>query len=207
MAKKKAKLPKIPEVEISDIPSSRLIQPENLHGGSRYDVELAEQVLVGMENGISTLKMCKSLGLSWGAIMTWLAKHKDFQEHYARARENLYAFWAENIIEQAFDETRDKNTVTTEKFDDDGNLIARIVEERSDNTAVNRDRLKVDSMKWLLSKLFPAQYGDNQKVEHTGRIDLNAIVDRANKESPEAWRVRVEQEMSERRKSRMIASG
>lgn len=35
--------------------------------------------------------------------------------------------------------------------------------------AINRARLRVDTRKWLLSKLRPTEYGEKQAIEHTGK--------------------------------------
>jgi hypothetical protein len=62
---------------------------------------------------------------------------------YTRAKEQQQQRWAEEIIEISDDDTLDPN--------------AR--------------RVRVDSRKWLLSKLLPKQYGD--------RVEINATVSRA----------------------------
>jgi len=45
-----------------------------------------------------------------------------------------------------------------------------IADNKTDD--VNRDRLRVDTRKWLLSKLQPKKYGDKIEHEHTGSITL-----------------------------------
>jgi hypothetical protein len=42
-----------------------------------------------------------------------------------------------------------------------------------DTSDVNRDRLRVDTRKWLLAKLHPKKYGEKIDVEHTGGITLH----------------------------------
>ena len=44
-----------------------------------------------------------------------------------------------------------------------------VVDIADDNKDVNRDRLRVDTRKWLLSKVLPKVYGD--KLQHTGDTD------------------------------------
>jgi hypothetical protein len=62
--------------------------------------------------------------------------------------------------------------------DDRADLIADEILEISDNgssadnVAVQRDRLRVDSRKWLLAKLKPKKYGDKLDVAHSGGIIL-----------------------------------
>lgn len=52
--------------------------------------------------------------------------------------------------------------------------ILAIADEGSnkDNVIVQRDRLRIDSRKWLLAKLQPKKYGDRLDVEHSGNITL-----------------------------------
>jgi hypothetical protein len=45
--------------------------------------------------------------------------------------------------------------------------------ESKDNAVVQRDRLRVDTRKWLLAKLHPKKYGDKLDVEHSGNIILH----------------------------------
>ena len=35
-----------------------------------------------------------------------------------------------------------------------------------------RDRLRVDTRKWLLSKALPKVYGDKQQIEHSGSLNF-----------------------------------
>jgi hypothetical protein len=50
-----------------------------------------------------------------------------------------------------------------------------------DNIIVQRDRLRIDSRKWLLSKLHPKKYGDKLDVEHSGGVTL--IFDKQDEKS------------------------
>lgn len=59
--------------------------------------------------------------------------------------------WAEDIVHIA-DETKHDTVMT-----DTG--------EHADNEWINRSKLRVDTRKWLLSKLMPKKYGE--KVEQT----------------------------------------
>ncbi len=45
--------------------------------------------------------------------------------------------------------------------------------ENKDNVIVQRDRLRVDSRKWLLAKLQPKKYGDKLDIEHSGNVILH----------------------------------
>lgn len=80
----------------------------------------------------------------------WL-KEEEAAKDYARAKQDQAVFMAEEIIEIADDSSKD--TIRTEKGD------------IPDNEWINRSRLRVDSRKWLASKLYPKLFGD--KVDMT----------------------------------------
>jgi hypothetical protein len=85
--------------------------------------------------------------------MRWVEAHEEFRHQYARAREALYDWIAEEAIRIADDSSGDY-------FIEDRNGQSVVV---PDHARVQRARLQVDTRKWLLSKLAPRKYGD--KVE------------------------------------------
>lgn len=97
-------------------------------------------------------------------IMRWLSeKDKDyFREQYAYAREAQ----ADYMIDQMMvisDDSKD-DTIETSKGD------------FPNNEWINRSRLRVDTRKWVLSKLLPKKYGDRLEVETPGPITINPII-------------------------------
>jgi hypothetical protein len=78
---------------------------------------------------------------SAAAVFRWLGTHEPFREQYARAGQERCEAFAEDII-----------------------ALADEPIEPGDNAAVQRARLRVDTRKWLMSKLAPRKYGD--RVEH-----------------------------------------
>jgi hypothetical protein len=81
-----------------------------------------------------------------------LLKDDDRLKKYARACEMRADKMAEEMIEIA--DSNEEDTITDEKGI-----------ERANNAAVQRDRLKVDTRKWLLAKMHPKKYGD--KIDMT----------------------------------------
>ena len=94
--------------------------------------------------------------------MRWLDEKKDFQEQYARARQRQAEYWAEQIVDIADDSSAD--TITNER----GTEVAN-------SEWINRSRLRVDTRKWLMSKLLPKKYGDKIDVAHTGDVSLSVV--------------------------------
>lgn len=74
----------------------------------------------------------------------------EFATQYARAREAMLDFWADEIVDIADDTSRD--TIETEKG------------EIPNTEWINRSRLRVDSRKWIMSKLSPRKFGDRIEV-------------------------------------------
>ena len=86
-------------------------------------------------------------------------------KQYARACEMRADVIADEIMEIADNVGGDMITLK------DGREVV-------DNAVVNRDRLRVDSRKWLLAKLQPKKYGERIDVDHstTGIIDIEYVM-------------------------------
>lgn len=75
----------------------------------------------------------------------------EFQEQYARAKEEQADFLAEEMLEIADDKSDD--------------LLDTEEGQSANPVAVQRARLRVDARKWAAAKLKPKKYGD--KVDFT----------------------------------------
>lgn len=88
--------------------------------------------------------------------MLWLdGSRPEFSEQYARAREAQ----ADKLAEEALQIADDGRSDTY--VDGDGNV-------KTDTEVIQRSRLRVDTRKWLASKMAPKKYGDKIQAEHTG---------------------------------------
>ena len=87
----------------------------------------------------------------------WVDNSAEMLEQYARAREERNDFLFEEILEIADETTNDFET------NDLG-------QERVNNEAIQRSRLRIDSRKWMLGKLDSKKYGDKLQQEHSGEI-------------------------------------
>lgn len=85
-------------------------------------------------------------------VFKWLREKDDFSQQYARAKEECADALAEEILDIADDSTNDY----MEKRAEDGDVAWW--EFKSEH--VQRSKLRVDSRKWLASKLKPKRYGD-----------------------------------------------
>ncbi|RVJ07872.1 hypothetical protein CN193_04915 [Sinorhizobium meliloti] len=84
-------------------------------------------------------------------------KDEDFGAQYARAREAGMEALADEILQIA--DSQEGDVITTE----DGREIVN-------HDAIQRARLRVDTRKWLMSKIAPKKYGDRLDLNHSGSI-------------------------------------
>jgi hypothetical protein len=98
--------------------------------------------------GINTL--CKKHGTSWGAFRNYLNKSDENLTRYVRARELQLDYLEELLRELVFEDKKDKEVI--DKVNIGSNFIAR-------------DRLKADTLKFILSKLRPHKYGTKIEID------------------------------------------
>jgi len=138
---------------------------------SDYSKDLAEKIILLTSGGETLTKICEAEEMpSRQTVYSWLSKHKEFLDDYAKAILVKADCYADQIIDIC-DETPEM-TMT----DDDGNTSTRL-----DPAGINRNRLRVDARKWVASKLFPRKYGDVHGVELTGKdggpVDVKSEVE------------------------------
>lgn len=129
-----------------------------------YTQEAAEIVLFELSHGKSLRKAAEAAGVSHSHVLDWCEAVPEFRDQYMRTRARAYEMLADEIIEIS-----DEVEITTKMEGED-------VRIGLDATAVARNRLRVDTRKWMLAKMLPKKYGD--KVDLTGSLDLNAKVER-----------------------------
>ena len=98
---------------------------------------------------------------SASAILLWGNNPQHpFYVHFARAREIGFLQVAEELVEISDDGTND----WMERRDKDGASLGW----RENGESVARSRLRVDTRKWVLSKMLPKVYGEKTAMEHSG---------------------------------------
>lgn len=125
---------------------------------SKYSQELADkicEITATSNRGINSI--AKELGISATVVFNWLLDDdkKDFVEKYTRAKQLQAEFLAEEILDIADDSRKD--TIEHEEFG-----------AMPDHEWMNRSRLRVDTRKWLMSKLMPKKYGDKLDLTTQG---------------------------------------
>ena len=99
-------------------------------------------------------KICEKHGLTRFSVLDFIRLNEDGANRYARAKEMQMDYLAEEIIQISDDSSND--TISTDKGD---------IENKE---WVNRSKLKVDTRKWLMSKLAAKKYGDKLDVTSGG---------------------------------------
>jgi hypothetical protein len=104
---------------------------------SIYSPKLADRICQRLVNGESLRAICADPNMPDKAtVLRWADRNPEFRGRYARARELLVEFWADELIAIS-----------------DG------------NDDVSRDRLRVDARKWLISRLLPQRADENSTAE------------------------------------------
>lgn len=126
------------------------------------------------------------------------AQYETFRQFLTRARKILALKYSDELVEIGDDDKKD--VIYDDVLDENGNVKKRIA--KSDNTGVNRGRLRSENRKYLMGKFDKELFGEHQKVEQKTDISVTytQLVDRPPAETPEQWERRVQREISERAK-------
>jgi hypothetical protein len=123
---------------------------------SEYSPEVVDAICDRMVNGQGLLKICADDEMpARVTVYRWLASNPEFRKRFVEAREALMDFYAEQILTIAFDESGD--VILDQGKDGKTSAVAN-------HAKVQRDRLKVDTLKWTASRLFPKRYGDKMEL-------------------------------------------
>lgn len=94
----------------------------------------------------SMKKICEEVGVSYGTHLRWVSEREDYREKYARAKEDQADFLADELLEIADENSRDAKTPQ----------------------AIQRDRLRIDTRKFIAAKLKPKKYGERLDLTSDG---------------------------------------
>lgn len=121
-----------------------------------YTQAVADEICRRMAAGESLRQVCRSEGMpAASTVVLWAQEHPEFAEQYARARSLLLEHWAEEILDISDDGSND----WMEREGREGRKETVV-----DYDHIARSRLRVDTRKWLLSKLAPKKYGDRLEL-------------------------------------------
>lgn len=141
-----------PEPEQPVKPASRRGKSKTLGRRHTYTAALGKAICNLLADGMTLTSICRRPGMpSDRTVRTWaLDDEHPFSPQYTRARAIGYDRMSDDTIDISDDSRNDWVW-----RDDDGEKV-RVI----DPETVARSRLKVDTRKWLLSKMLPKVYGD-----------------------------------------------
>ena len=129
--------------------------------------EVQEALCDAILEGVSVKEFCRRPEApNESTIYKAFLRDEEFVKLYARAKEVSAYRMDEEILEIADDSRNDwmarKQASGGGRSDIDGEMEQELV---PNHEHVNRSRLRVDSRKWLMSKLAPKKYGDRLEVD------------------------------------------
>ncbi len=129
---------------------------------SKYTEEIAAEICeqiastnLGLKKIAANLKITATTVYEWLLNENHLLNGKPFSDAYVRAREKQ----AERILDECLD-IADDETKDIIKTDEGKPIMAN-------STKVQRDRLRIDTRKFMAAKLAPKKYGESVKIDHT----------------------------------------
>jgi len=152
---KKAKTPRKPKtIAAADAVDKEVNTPPQPAGPGRptgYTPELGVLIAGRIAAGETLRQVCRDPAMpDKSTVLRWVALHTEFQEAYALARELLLEHWADEIVDIADETSRDWTA----------RQLGEAAIEVANHEVINRSRLRIDTRKWLMSKLAPKKYGD-----------------------------------------------
>lgn len=134
---------------------------------SDYTPERAAQLCDYLSSGMSLRTACAQKNMPEKAtVFRWLSLSnpkpwaQDFRDQYARAKEEAADALVEEMLDIADDTSGDTQIIKSKK----GNEYPVLNSEFA-----QRSRIRIDTRKWIASKLKPKKYGDKLDVTSGGK--------------------------------------
>ena len=136
-----------------------------------YTQELADRICAEIASSSKSMRtICNEVEISVQTVLNWLNTNESFLAQYTRAKEMQADYMAEEMIEIADDGSNDYMTIT--KGDKEYEVENKEVTSRS--------KLRVETRKWIASKLKPKKYGekldlttDNKPLNNTIEVKVH----------------------------------
>jgi hypothetical protein len=164
----RGRIPGTKQGKAEKIPLQKLGRPQ------AYKQETADLICELIAQGIPLTRICRMEGMpSYPSVMAWIWRESPYKEaflnDYKIARDAQADYWADEMVEIADSPTRDSYIAT------DAKGKPYIV---SNGEYVQRSRLRVDTRKWIASKLKPKKYGDKLEASLSDP-DGNSLIPKA----------------------------
>lgn len=115
---------------------------------NKYTSPIADKICERIAEGEPLTRICKDDEMpGYRTVLGWRVSNEEFSQMYARAREDAADTLADEIRE-----------------------LAKRVEKGE--LEPNAGRVAIDALKWSASKLKPKQYGDRQRMDVAGGLEV-----------------------------------
>jgi hypothetical protein len=126
---------------------------------STYTKEIGDKICDAVVNNKTVIQILTELDIPRTTFFRWLIDNETFRNQYAQAKDKQTELWEDEIIRVAYDGSEDFGF--KESKDESGESAKPVYLAEH----VNRSRLIVDSLKWLMSKRLPKKYGDKLDID------------------------------------------
>ena len=123
-----------------------------------FNEEIAQEICHGIATSSFGIRKLKKQNKHWPSVETifrWLHDNASFRQQYTRAKQEQIESYIDDVIDIADDATND--WMVNEK----GTIVAN-------HDHINRARLRIDTRKWIASKLAPKIYGAKNEPQDSG---------------------------------------
>lgn len=145
----------------------------------KYTPQLAQRLCQRLMMGESLTNICKDPKMpSKMQVCKWLSlpAYAEFREAYYHARR----VQAEFLVDSVFDIANDTKDDWEPTYNKDGDVNGY----KPNNEAIQRSKLKIDTIKWYAGKMVPRIYGEHLDITHDVGGDLAQLLrDSSNKTS------------------------
>jgi len=127
-----------------------------------FTKELGDLICSKIAEGESLRSICREEEMpNKATVFNWLRTNKEFLDQYELSMEERTIAMGEETIE----------------ISDDSLILAQASDPKSAGAIVQAQKLRVDTRKWLMSKMKPKKYGDKLDVMSDGKaIQGNTII-------------------------------
>lgn len=134
-------------------------KPKVLGRPSEYAPVIAAEICARISAGQSFRTISRDKDMPCIQTMfTWMRKHPEFMEQYVIAKQEQAEAMTEEMLDIADDGTND----WMEKLDDES---GEVYGWKVNGEHIQRSRLRVETRKWLASKLKPKKYGESTTLK------------------------------------------
>ena len=131
---------------------------------SRYCQKLAHVILTRIADGEGLREICRDPAMpDRSTVLRWVQKHDAFRRDYERAREAQIEWFAEEMLNIAFDRTHGDAASSKDGVGKGRDTVAWA-------------KLQIDTMKWLMSKFAPTRFGDRLEVEDGNTEKVERVI-------------------------------